>query len=247
MTEGAVILAAGLGSRLGALTADRPKAMVEVLGRPVIDRAVRALEAAGVRTITIITGHRREAIDAYVAAGDFSADVRTLHNPEFATANNIVSFLVSAPALADGGLLLNSDVIFDPAILRDLLAAPAGAWLSVDDTQALDAEDMKVELGPDHAVRRISKGLDPATARGEYIGLARLDRAAVGATVAAAEALVRHGGSGLYYEDAFDRSAAEAGFRIRSTGGALWTEIDDQRDYERAVAIMSTLTTQGRP
>jgi choline kinase len=120
----AVILAAGLGSRLGALTADRPKAMVEVGGRPVLERAVRALDAAGIPTITIITGHRRESIEQFVAGGGFSADVRTLHNPEYATANNIVSFLVGAVALADGGLLLNSDVVFDPAILDDILAAP---------------------------------------------------------------------------------------------------------------------------
>ena len=246
MPPAAVILAAGLGSRLGALTADRPKARVEIAGRPVLERAVRALDAAGVPTITIITGHRREAIDAFVAAGGFAADVRTVHNPEFATANNIVSFLVGAGALADGGLLLNSDVVFDPAILEDILAAPSGAWLAVDDTQPLDAEDMKVDLDADGAVSRISKHLDPASARGEYIGLARLDREAVMTTVAAAEALIRDGGSGLYYEDAFDRSAAAAGFRIRSTKGALWTEIDDQRDYDRAVEIVSTLRAQGR-
>ena len=238
---GAVILAAGLGSRLGALAAHGPKAMIRIGGMSVLERAIRSLEAARVPKITIVTGHRHAVIDAFVARGTFAAEVRTVHNPAYATANNIVSFMVAARELRDGGILLNSDVIFDPSILRDVLCAGAGTWLVVDDTHPLDEEDMKVELNDRGRIVRISKRLDRDSAHGEYIGLALLDAAGARAALAAAQALVDDDGSALYYEDAFDQCAARVNFRPLSTRGAAWTEIDDAADYERAVKIAAGL------
>jgi choline kinase len=245
----AVILAAGSGRRLGHLTADRPKAMVDVDGRPLLDRAIEALGRAGIEDVVIVTGHAAEVVDRYVAArawGDRPGRVRTLFNADYAIANNIVSFLVAGRALADGGLLLNSDVILDPAIVTDLCAEAAGPWLVVDDGRPLDDEDMKVELAADGRIRRISKHLDPAIAHGEYIGLTRFDAPGAAQALAASEALVRSGGSGLYYEDAFDVAAAQIGFRMLSTGGRPWTEVDDAADHAIAEQVARALEIEAR-
>jgi choline kinase len=241
MTSDAVILAAGLGRRLGPLTADRPKATVEVLGRTLLERAITTIESVGIERVTIITGYRAASVEDLLRERSFRAQVATSHNPQFATTNNIVSFLHAAPLLRDGALLLNSDVIFHPAIIDAIESMPDGSWLVVDDTQPLDAEDMKVAADERGVIRQISKGLNPGTAVGEYIGVARLDQAGAGASLDAATELVRAGGDQLYYEDAIDRAASSAVFRVCSTGGAAWTEVDDLDDYQRAVRIAKDL------
>jgi choline kinase len=221
--------------------------MLELDGRPLLDHAIRALEQAGETEIVVITGHHRASIEAYVAGTRFAADVRTLFNPDYASANNIVSFLAARDILSSGGLLLNSDVVLDPTIVDDVVAAPAGAWLVIDDGHQLDEEDMKVELDVAGRMERISKGLDPRAAHGEYIGLARLDAPAARATLESAAALVAGGRSDLYYEDAFDGAATAAQFKPLSTRGRAWTEVDDALDLERALGIARTLALAADP
>ncbi len=230
----AVILAAGVGSRLGALTADRPKALLEVAGLTLLDRQLTALEAVGCEDVFVVSGHCADRLRS--ALEDRGGRIRTheIFNPAYATANNVRSFLAARHVVGNGFCLLNSDIIFDPAILAALWAMPAGSWIVVDTEEPLGAEEMKVQVDGEGRVIRINKQLDAAASVGEYIGLASFDPIGARRLVAAADRLVAAGGSHLYYEDAMDREAAALRVRILPTQGRAWTEIDDGVDLERA-------------
>lgn len=237
----AVILAAGLGKRIAARTNGGPKALLDLHGRTLLDRALTALGAGGFRDVIVVTGHGAEAVRGSLVDAPRGVEIAERWNPDFATTNNIVSLLTVRDAVGRGFCLLNSDIVFDPSIMVEVAALGAGNWLVVDGDEPLDEEEMKVELDADGVIRRISKRLDPARSAGEYVGICRFDADGAGRLMASAAALVESGGTDLYYEDAMDAAAGELLLRPAWTRGRAWTEVDDDRDYERAVRVAAEL------
>jgi len=237
----AVILAAGLGRRIAALSNGRPKALLELNGRSLLEREVDALQTAGFERVVVVTGYAAESIRPVMAEWRAAMVMSERWNARFATTNNIVSLLAAADVLGDGFCLLNSDIVFDPSILAELATLTAGSWLVIDGDEPLGAEEMKVTLDGDGVVTRISKGLDPGASAGEFIGISRFDPGGATTLLDAARRLVLEGGTGLYYEDAIDACAGELVARVLWTRGRRWTEIDDDVDYRRAQGVAEGL------
>ena len=240
-----LVLAAGLGRRLGDRTADRPKALLELRGKTLLERLLVSLAAANVAEAVVVTGHFAERVDDFFASRDLGLSVRTIFNPDYATANNIVSFLCAAEAIDDGCLLLNSDIVVDASVIAELAAERAGSWLVIDHDEPLGAEEMKVQLDEAGWISRVNKVLPPEECVGEYIGALRLDASGARACLESARRLVASGGIDLYYEHAIDAAAAEVGALPLPTAGRAWTEIDDMVDYARAIEILAGLEGDG--
>ena len=88
-TDAAVILVAGLGSRLRPLTDDRPKALMDLGGETILGRALRLLRSAGVHDIVLATGYRADQIQSALSRSGIAATM--IENPAFDTTQNIVS------------------------------------------------------------------------------------------------------------------------------------------------------------
>ena len=232
----AVILAAGLGVRLSPLTVDRPKALVEVGGRSLLERLLDNLHAAGVREIRVVTGHLADRVANHPSVKRYRRSVQLVHNPDFRQSNNIVSFLVGTAGIETGCILLNSDIIVDQTVVSDLAKTP-GSHLVIDLDEPLGHEEMKVQIDGEGFLARISKELDAQASAGEYIGALRLDAPALREVRDEARRLVADGRTGLYYEHAIDASAARLRARILPVRGRVWTEVDDQDDFVRAQRV----------
>jgi choline kinase len=231
----ALILAAGFGSRLRPLTDDRPKALVPVGGRPIVARALDALAGAGVRSVVVVTGHARAPLERYLA-GRHDVTVTCVLNPAYAETNTLASVLCAAPALEDDFLLLDGDLVFEPAVLTPLLEP--GNRLAVDFARGVDAEAVKVATEGSR-VRAVGKTLPAgAVAAGESIGIARIGRSLARPLVAAGRRLVAAGVAQAYYEAAF-QGLIDQGveFHASDVSGLRWEEIDDHDDLARAGAL----------
>jgi choline kinase len=237
----AVILAAGLGRRIAALSNGRPKALLEVNSKSLLEREVEAVAGAGFHQVFVVTGYAAEEIRPVLSRLGGAVSLGERWNAEYATTNNIVSLLAAADVLSDGFCLLNSDIVFDPAILDELAGLKAGNWLVVDGEEPLGAEEMKVATDPAGVVTRISKTLDPASSAGEFIGISRFDAPGAATLLRTARRLVAEGRSDVYYEDAIDACAADLGARAMWTRGRRWTEVDDDVDYRRAQQVAAHL------
>ncbi|MDY6268091.1 MAG: phosphocholine cytidylyltransferase family protein [Selenomonadaceae bacterium] len=111
----AVILAAGMGTRLRPLTAELPKPMVPVCGRPIITTILDGLRLANISDVYVICGWQKEKLFALKAT---YPEVQFLENPDFATANNISSILVAGELLQDA-LVIEGDLYFHhPAVFQ---------------------------------------------------------------------------------------------------------------------------------
>lgn len=121
----AIILAAGRGSRLGNLTAEQPKPLTVLAGKPLLEWQLAALAQAGIAPIHLVSGYCAEALEPY---GD-----SRLHNPRWASSNMVRSLLRADTQLASApALVCYGDIVYRPAIIERLAACPAAIAIAYD-------------------------------------------------------------------------------------------------------------------
>lgn len=140
----ALILAAGRGARLGE---SLPKCLMRVGDRTLIEIQLDNLRRAGVDSITVVVGYRHQEVREAI-----SGEATFVLNERFAETNSLYSFHLARRAVADGLLVLNSDVLF-PLELLNRLRNVGGSALAFDSGSGDDDEHMKVHLRNGHLVR----------------------------------------------------------------------------------------------
>jgi choline kinase len=226
----AVLLAAGLGSRLGPLTQQIPKALIAVGGRPLLAHAVAFARAAGADTITVVGGFGFSQVAAEVAR--LGLPVRLVENSAFRD-GNLISLTAARPFVEDADqlLLMNVDHIYRPAIAALAAAPAADVTAFVDTDRTLGADDMKVERDDTGRVRRIAKTLAHWDAG--YVGMTKVPRAAAARYWATVDAALAAEGRVIHVERVLAR-LADAGTppECRDISGHGWLEVDlpDERD-----------------
>ena len=240
-TVKAVILVAGVGSRLRPYTDDRPKCLVEVGGRPLLGRMLRQLAEAGLSEAILVTGHMDDVIDTYLAKHTPPLVVSTVFNAEYATLGNAHSLLVARDAVGSSPFIkLDGDLVMSDGLVARLLAGGHESAIMLDGTAALAEEEMKATLGPDGNVTALGKWLDPESAAGESIGMELIGSGDGGRLFRMLRKVVHEEGKGgVYYEDVYHRMVEEGWvLGAVSTGGLAWTEVDTADDLRRAAQVV---------
>jgi len=167
----AVILAAGMATRLRPLTDSMPKCLLEVGGREILGRAVDELLAAGMDSLVVVTGYRAQMIHDYLDTAFPNLPKSFVHNERYAETNNAYSLLLAETLVAGSEfLLLDSDILFPAELVKRVLACPHRPALALD-VHACGAEEMKVRVDKAGRVFDIGKDLEPAISAGESIGV----------------------------------------------------------------------------
>jgi len=170
------ILAAGQGKRLLPMTADRPKSLLDIGGQTMIGWQVQELMKANVvDEIVVVTGFQAESADAEVnrlQALYPDCRFKALFNPEFATADNLVSCWSVRNEMDRDFVLINGDTLFEAAIFQRLIdsAAPSPVTVTIDHKAHYDEDDMKVRLDGARLLE-IGKTIPMEAVNGESIGM----------------------------------------------------------------------------
>ena len=236
-----LVLAAGAGRRLRPHTDTLPKALVPVDGdRTVLDVILGNFAEVGLRDVGIVVGYCADAVVERRAELEkrYGLTLELVKNDRAEDWNNAYSLWCARDLLAEGVLLSNGDTVH-PVSVEERLLASEGAPLrvAVDDVKRLGHEEMKVQLGPDGGISRVTKLIDPATAAAEYIGVSLIEPEAAAPLTDALEATWRRD-PGLYYEDGY-QEYVDRGQRVDvgPIGEVSWVEVDDTVDLERARTI----------
>lgn len=235
----AVILSAGKGSRLLPLTAERPKCLLELAGRTLLDRQIDALECAGIEEIVVVTGFGEDQVDRTVAArGASGAKIRTLFNPFYHVADNLGSVWMARQHFDRDLLLLNGDTLIPPELVAKVIAqAGDGITVTIDRKPAYDADDMKVQEDGGRLLH-IGKTLTADQANAESIGMLAFRGEGRAAFIATVEQSMRTPeGTASWYLRAIDRLAQTRTVSVCSIEGLEWGEVDFPQDYETASAL----------
>jgi choline kinase len=234
----AIILAAGTGTRLRPLTDDRPKCLIEVGPKTILERLLHQLAQGGVQRALIITGYRAEAIQAHLQKSPPPLEVVLVPNPRYETTNNAMSLFMAKPVIGnDGFVLCDGDVVLRPGPVAKLLQEPCDCALLVEAKKGMGAEEMKAIVDQRGRVVQLAKTLDPSLCLGESIGVQKVGAPHTPLLWEILSHMMQNGRDGAYYEEAFqqmiDRGVT---FRTTSVDTSDWTEIDDLADLEDARA-----------
>lgn len=232
-----LIIAAGQGTRLRSLAPSKP--LARVAGTPLIEHVVRAAAGGGASEFVVVTGYEPAPLEAFLhsLAERSGLPIEIVRNEKWAMPNG-VSVLAAAPRLEAEFILLMSDHLFDPQILRDMIAADRGGaalTLGADrevDNPLLDLDDAtKIELGEGGRIRRIGKALRhyDAVDTGIFIATPEL--------FGALEAGLASGGTGSLSEGV--QALANSGRAFtHDIGGRWWLDVDDEAAFAKAEAAL---------
>jgi len=241
----AIIAAAGPGSRLAPFTDDRPKCLLDVGGRSILERVVGALRENGVERIAVVRGYRKELI-AYPGLTYYD-------NDDFAR-TNLLRSLFCAESEMDGDFIVSySDIVYGGETVSRLLESPGDIVLVVDvDWRARYAgrdqhpvAEAELVMVRDGRVVQIGKCVvPPESAHGEFIGLARFSREAGAAMKAVYHEAARQGANAPFQRSASLDTAylndmlqelIDTGHTVNTVDiSGSWIEIDTPQDLEEA-------------
>jgi choline kinase len=237
-----MVLAAGAGRRLRPYTDTLPKALVPVDGETtILDIALRNFAEVGLDDVVVVVGYAAGAVEERRAQMERRHGVRLtlVHNDKAEIWNNAYSMWVARDHMTDGVLMVNGDTVHPVSVEQTLLDARGpDLLLAVDAAKRLADEEMKVQVGPEGEVVRITKLMDPATAYGEYIGATLIEGSAVPRLADALQATFERDPN-LYYEDGY-QEMVDRGQRVSTAvlpADTVWVEVDDQVDLARAREI----------
>ena len=130
----AIILAAGMASRLRPLTDHKPKCLLEIGKQCLLGRAIEGLIFNGIREVVIVTGYLQEQIIEFVQRHYPDLKVEYIYNEKYASTNNIYSLWLTKDKIrGERILLLDSDILFDPLLVKAVLDCPDTTCLALND------------------------------------------------------------------------------------------------------------------
>ena len=147
----AIILAAGMGSRLKSLTQEKTKCMVKVNGVGLIDRMMAQLDKLDLERIIVVVGYRGQQLIEYIEDLGVNTKLEFVDNPIYDTTNNIYSLALAKDFMVeDDTLLLESDLIFEDSVLEKLVNDPRDTLAVVDKYESwMDGTVVKLDENDD--------------------------------------------------------------------------------------------------
>ncbi|WP_168735558.1 phosphocholine cytidylyltransferase family protein [Cohnella fermenti] len=232
MIRKAVIVAAGLSSRLYPLTLEQPKGLLSLNGEALLERSIDILKRNGITKIAVVVGYKKEQI-----IKSLGADIDYIFNPFYRECNNMGSlWFASAFIDNDPFLYLHGDIVYDESIIKNVLNSYRETQYDIDlvtDYGPVDEEAMKVKVNSDNCLIESNKQIVQSESAGEWTGIAYIRN--VNALFNVIEGIMYTEGISYYDTHAFTKMVLN-GYSVHCTPtkGQPWIEIDFLSDYEKA-------------
>lgn len=242
----ALILAAGMGKRLGEYTRNNTKCMVEVNGTHLIDRMIRQLAPLGLDRLVMVVGYHGRELMEYLGNERYGLRIEYVENPVYDRTNNIYSLALAKEWLrADDTILLESDLIFDDTMLSLLLDNPQPnlalvakyeSWM--DGTMVRIDEDLNIVNFVPKAAFRYEETADYY----KTVNIYKFSREFLNDKyIPFLDAYMKALGNNEYYENVLRIITFLGGGDLKAlpVGNVKWYEIDDKQDLDIAEAIFA--------
>ena len=242
----AIILAAGMGKRLGELTANNTKCMVEVNGATLIDRMLHQIEKKDLSRIVIVVGYEGEKLKEYISTLGISTPIVYVDNPIYDKTNNIYSLALAKEYLCeDDTLLFESDLIFEDSVIDELLNDPRETLALVDKYESW-MDGTCVKLAEDDTIEAFIPGkkfkFEDAKDYYKTVNIYKFSKHfSENKYVPFLDAYQKALGLNEYYEQVLRviTMLDDPGIKAKRLSGQLWYEIDDVQDLNIAESMFT--------
>lgn len=229
----ALILAAGMGNRLGKLTTDKPKALVQVGSALLIDRTISFVKHPKIEKIGVVGGYCFDALQKHLDR----EKVQMFLNPRFRE-GNISTIRAATDFIDDDLLILNVDHIYPKEMLTHILNTAKGISAVCDFDRRLVSDDMKVKLNTDRKLQKISKQLTDFDCG--YIGMTFVSKNMSEIYKKAVNETFEIYGKDSCVEFVLGHLAAnDHEINICDTTGFKWLEVDTPEDLLNAEKVLA--------
>lgn len=247
----AILLAAGVGARLGPLTEDRPKVLLEIGGRTLLDRHVERLLEVGVGDVLVVAGHRQELVEDEIERirSVRRIALRAVRNADYREGSvlSVAAALGAMTPEAGPLLLMDGDVLYGASVLRRLVESPHPTCLLVDRDCAVDEDDpVLVPMRGGRPFDFCKRFRGASESIGESVGFFKLGPADLPRWVEATRARMAGERRRETLEDVVRELVLEDRFSAEDVTGLPWIEIDYPEDLERAeTEILPAIAARG--
>ena len=228
-----------MAKRLRPLTDEKPKCLLEVGGKTLLQRTVDAMISAGVKEFVVVTGYRENMIREFLTIHYSLCTIHYIDNPDYEHNNNIFSLWLAMQKLhGQEVLLMDSDILCDPEAVRRV-ARKTNPALAMQQHE-LGEEEMKIVVDEAGRITEISKTCSPADAIGESVGIEKMTPAYTEAIYQELRKMILDEAQiDIFYERAFERLIPQGHtFEVVDTTDLFSYELDTPEDLEKASAAL---------
>ena len=230
-----------MAKRLRPLTDTKPKCLLKVGNRTLLERTVRAMQQAGIKEFVVVTGYRGEMIREFLENLDYldKPTFTFLHNTDYEHNNNIYSLWMAGEVVRGKDfLLMDSDILCDPAAVVAIAQQQEPA-LALN-RHACGEEEIKVIVDADNHITEINKTCNPADAIGESVGIEKMTAEYSTALYQELDQMiVKEGLIDIFYERCFERLIPQGHtFKVVDTTHYFSYELDTPEDFQRAQELI---------
>ena len=232
MPRTAIVLAAGMGTRLRSVMSDQPKGFIEIGSETLIARCLRLVAGVGVDRVVIVAGYRS---DAYVELSRSSPGVEVIENPDFETTGSMASLACALQVVEEDFLLFESDLFYEERAVYAVCERPEpDVLLASDETGATDEVWIQADAG-NSLVNMSKQSEDLDHVSGELVGIVKISAATGRAMLEAYHRFVSvHGHGQMGYEtEALVAVAQDIPIHVERVNGLIWGEVDYEQHYLR--------------
>lgn len=234
MVEQAVILAAGMGTRLRNVLSSVPKGFLEINGVPIIEQSIQKLLKTGIKRIIIVTGHMSDFYDKLKVE---YPEIETVKNDIYANSGSMYSFYAARTLIDDGFLLLESDLIYDVSAL-EVLQKDRRENIILLSGKTGSGDEVYVETS-DNRIRNLSKKREELqSVTGELVGISKFSLPMYGKLIENAERMFADSLK-VEYEQCIVETAADQTIEYLLMENLLWAEIDNEDHLKRAKEVIA--------
>ncbi len=246
----AIILAAGVGSRIRPLTDNLPKCLLKIGGKSILEIMVSHIQDCGINEIVFVLGYLQDQIKQIVTTKFPDLTAHFVINDRYAETNTGFSLMLTKNFVGDSAFVkFDADVVFEKKILKKLIECGHETCLCIDKNIHLDGEAIKVVTRGETRVVKASKLVDPTAAVGESIGIEKISAQTAKLLFAELEIMMAdEKNHQAYYEGAYERLIEkDVAFHALDISGLKWSEIDTKADLGQAEEIFNPRQGNSEP
>ena len=229
----AIILAAGVGKRVKEVTDHRPKCLIDIQGKTLLERTFAALDSAGVTQAVVVIGYRGEMIVQQIGPTCGRVQVSYVNNPQYEK-GAILSLLSAREEFNDDMLIMDADVLFPVAMITRLLRSPHANCFLLDGSAENTGEEQMLLTRGGRVLNIVRGGSGDFDVIGESVGFLKVSRSDAPLLRSILEDLVAQGRDTIEHEEAYPIFLSQRVVGFERIDDLPWTEIDFPEDLQRA-------------